>query len=131
MWRCAPHPLRFLVNSILALLSGVLLILVFPRFNLTWLAPVALAPLLIACARESRWKWRFLNGWAAGFVFWFGVCYWIQFVLEVHGGLGRWGGWATFTLFAMLKGLHMALFSTFAGYLLPTPWAIPAVAALW
>ena len=78
---------------IFSLLSAVLLILIFPRFNLTWLAPVALAPLLIACARESSWKRRFFNGWAAGFVFWFGVCYWIQFVLEVHGGLGRWGGW--------------------------------------
>jgi len=119
------------VNPALAVVSGVLLILIFPRFNLTWLAPVALTPLLIACARESRWKRRFLNGWAGGFVFWFGVCYWIQFVLEVHGGLGRWGGWATFTLFAVLKGLHMALFSTLAGFLMPEPWAIPAVAALW
>ena len=45
-------------------------------------------------------------GWAAGFVFWFGVCSWIQFVLEVHGGMGRWGGWGTFALFAVLKGLH-------------------------
>ena len=89
---------------------AVLLVLLFPRFNLTWLAPVALAPILFACARESSWKRRFLNGWAAGFVFWFGVCYWIQFVLEVHGGLGRWGGWATFTLFSILKGLHMACF---------------------
>ena len=91
---------------IFSLLSAVLLVLLFPRFNLTWLAPVALSPILFACARESSWKRRFLNGWVAGFVFWFGVCYWIQFVLEVHGGLGRWGGWATFTLFAILKGLH-------------------------
>ena len=44
-------------------------------------------------------------------MFWFGVCYWIQFVLEVHGGMGRWGGWGTFLLFAVLKGLHMAVFT--------------------
>jgi apolipoprotein N-acyltransferase len=98
---------------------------------LTWLAPVALAPLLVACSRESRWKRRFLYGWIAGFIFWFGVCYWIQFVLEVHGGLGRWGGWATFTLFAVLKGLHMAIFATLAGFLIRNFWAIPATAALW
>jgi len=116
---------------ILSILSALLLILVFPRFNLTWLAPVALTPLLLSCARESRWKHRFLNGWIAGFLFWFGVCVWIQFVLEVHGGLGRAGGWATFVLFATLKGLHMALFATLAGFLMPAPWAIPAVAALW
>jgi len=119
------------VNFALSLASGFLLILIFPRFNLTWLAPVALTPILIACVRELSWKRRFLEGWAAGFVFWFGVCYWIQFVLEVHGGLGRWGGWATFTLFAILKGLHLAVFAALAGFLIPKPWAMPAVAALW
>jgi len=123
---------------ILSLLSAIFLILLFPRFNLVWLAPFALAPILIACAREASWKRRFVNGWAAGFVFWFGVCYWIQFVLEVHGGMGRWGGWATFVLFAVLKGLHMAVFALAAGILVrPAAQprfigrAIPAVAALW
>lgn len=116
---------------ILSVLSAILLILIFPRFNVTWLAPVALAPILTACAWEGSWKRRFLNGWAAGFVFWFAVCSWIQFVLEVHGGLGRWGGWATFALFAVLKGLHMAIFATAAGFLMKRRWAIPSVAALW
>lgn len=116
---------------ILSVASAVLLILIFPRFDLTWLAPVALTPILIACARESSWKRRFLNGWIAGFVFWFCVCYWIQFVLEVHGGLGRWGGWATFALFAVLKGLHMAIFATLAGVLIHRWYGIPAAAALW
>lgn len=119
------------MNLALSSISAVLLVLIFPRFNLTWLAPVALAPILVACARETRWKRRFLHGWAAGFIFWFAVCYWIQFVLEVHGGMGRWGGWATFALFSALKGLHMALFATFAGWLMARSWAIPAVAALW
>jgi apolipoprotein N-acyltransferase len=119
------------VNPALSLVSAVLLILLFPRFGFTWLAPVALTPLLVACARESSWQRRFLNGWAAGFVFWFGVCYWIQFVLEVHGGMGRWGGWGTFVLFAALKGLHLAIFAALAGFLMPKPWAVPAIAALW
>jgi apolipoprotein N-acyltransferase len=76
------------VNLGLSLASAVLLVLIFPRFNVTWLAPIALAPILIACARELSWKRRFLHGWAAGIVFWFSVCYWIQGVLAVHGGLG-------------------------------------------
>ncbi len=116
---------------ILSILTAILLVLIFPRFNLVWFAPVALTPVLIACAREPRWRRRFLNGWAAGFIFWFAVCYWIQFVLEVHGGMGRWGGWATFTLFAILKGLHMAIFAAIAGFLMPRWFAIPATAALW
>jgi apolipoprotein N-acyltransferase len=119
------------VNLALSLASAALLILVFPRFNLTWLAPLALTPILIACAREPSWKRRFLNGWASGFVFWFGVCYWIQFVLQDHGGLGVPLSWVSFLLFAILKGLHLALFATAAGALMRKPWAIPAVAALW
>ncbi|MEO8098958.1 MAG: apolipoprotein N-acyltransferase [Acidobacteriota bacterium] len=115
----------------LALLSGACLVVIFPGFNFTWLAPVALAPLLIACARESNWKKRFLLGWASGVLFWFFICIWIQFVLEVHGGMGRWGGWGTFALFAALKGLYTAAFAAFAGPLLRRSWAIPAVAALW
>ena len=119
------------LNWALAFVTGALLILTFPNFNWTWLAPVALTPLLIVCARESSWKRRFLLGWSAGFVFWFGVCYWIQFVLEVHGGMGRWGGWGTFVLFSILKGLHMAIFATIAGVFMRKSWAVPAVAALW
>ena len=119
------------MNFALAIFSALLLILIFPRFDFTWLAPVALTPLLIACARESSWRRRFLAGWAGGFVFWFGVCYWIQFVLEVHGGMGRWGGWGTFVLFAILKGLHMAVFAALAGFAIHRWWAIPACAALW
>jgi apolipoprotein N-acyltransferase len=119
------------LNYALSILSAVLLILIFPRFDFTWLAPVALTPLLIACSREGSWKKNFLQGWAAGFVFWFGICYWIQFVLEVHGGMGKWGGWGTFVLFAILKGLHMAVFAALAGFVIHRWWAIPASAALW
>jgi apolipoprotein N-acyltransferase len=119
------------VNLALSLLSGVLLVLIFPNFNFTLLAPVALAPLLIVCARELSWKRRFVLGWASGFVFWFAVCSWIQFVLEVHGGMGRWGGWGTFVLFALLKGLYTATFAALAGPVMLTPWAIPGAAALW
>ena len=119
------------MNLALALASAVLLILIFPGFRFTWLAPVALAPLLVACAREASWKRRWLCGWAAGFLFWCGVCPWIQFVLEVHGGMGRWGGWGGFVLFGLYKGLHMAAFATLAGLLMREWWAIPGVAALW
>ena len=119
------------MNYGLSILSAILLILIFPRFDLTLLAPVALAPLLIACAREASWKQRFLMGWTAGAIFWAGTCTWIQFVLEVHGGMGQWGGWGTFVLFALYKGLHMAVFATLAGFLMPRWYAIPACAALW
>src|SRR5947207_4070943 len=104
LWCAAPiWPRWWIVNFALTLSSALFLILIFPRFGWTWLAPVALAPLLVACAREMSWKKRFAYGWIAGAVFWASVCYWIQFVLEVHGGMGRWGGWSTFVLFALYK----------------------------
>jgi apolipoprotein N-acyltransferase len=118
-------------NWLLALASAVLLILAFPRFDLVWLAPVALTPLLIALAREPKPGRRFLLGWAAGIVYWFGVCYWIQFVLAVHGGLGEAAGWAVFLLFCLAKGLHLAVFALLAGILIRRWWAVPGVAALW
>ena len=120
-----------MLNWLLALLSAALLTLCFPRFQIAWLAPVALTPLLIALAREPRPLRRFLLGWASGVVYWFGVCYWIQFVLSFHGGLGNLAGWAVFLLFCFTKALHMGVFAWLAGILIRRWWAVPAVAALW
>ena len=122
---------RLSLHTALALLTALLLLLIFPNFDLHWLAPVALTPLLVALARTPMAWQRFAIGWAAGIFYWFFLCNWIQFVLEVDGGMGRWGGWASFALFAVLKGLHMAVFSFLAGMLINRTYAIPAVAALW
>jgi apolipoprotein N-acyltransferase len=105
--------------------------LIFPGFGLPWLAPVAITPLLIALALEPRPLWRFLLGEFAGLVYWFFICYWIQFVLEVHGGMGYWGSRGTFALFCVLKALHLALFSLLAAVLINTRFAVPMIAALW
>ncbi len=119
------------LNFALAVLSAVLLIFAFPRFDIAWLAPVALAPLLVALVRERRRKLHFLMGWAAGIVYWAGACYWIQYVLNFHGGMAGWASWAGFALFAIIKALHMAVFTLLAGFLMPRGWAIVAVPALW
>jgi len=126
-----PYYRRVAFHTLLSLLSAVLLLLIFPRFDLRFLAPIALTPLLIALAQTERPWQRFVYGWAAGIFYWFFLCTWIQFVLEAHGGMGRWGGWGSFFLFALLKALHLAVFSVFAGPLMRTPYALPAVAALW
>ena len=120
-----------MLNWLLALASAGLLVLAFPGFDLPWLAPVALAPLVVAVAREARpWR-RFLLGWACGIAYWFGVCHWIEFTLAVHGGMSVAMAWALFTLFALAKGLHMGVFALLAGTLTGRWWATPALAALW
>lgn len=118
-----------MLNAILALATGALLVFTFPGFNFVWLATVALTPLLVAVACEPRPLRRFLLGWAAGFVCWFGVCYWIENDLARYGGVGDVGAWALEALFAAFKGLHLAVFALVAGVLIRRWWAVPAVAA--
>lgn len=120
-----------MLNLAFALGSAVLLILCFPPFDFPWLAPFALAPLLFVCLRERSARKRALFGWAAGLLFWCGMCPWIQYVLEVHAGMNGPLSWFSYFLFGLYKGLPMALFAACAGFLLRRIWAIPAIAALW
>jgi apolipoprotein N-acyltransferase len=119
------------LNLLLAAASAVLLILAFPHFDIAWLAPFALAPLATALAREGRALRRFALGWVAGIVYWAGACYWIQFVLAVHGGMAGWAAWLGFVIFALYKGLHLAVFAVPAGWLMGRRWAVLTVPALW
>ncbi len=122
---------QLLLRTLLALVTAGLLLLIFPRFNIQLLAPIALTPLLIALAQTRDGWQRFFLGWAAGILYWFFLCTWIQFVLEKHGDMGLIGSWAAFGLFCALKALHLAVFSCLAGPLMRSRWAVPAVAALW
>ncbi|MGH9577541.1 MAG: hypothetical protein ACRD3R_08895, partial [Terriglobales bacterium] len=115
----------------LAALTGILLVATFPAPNLTYLAPLALAPLLLALSFEPSPGWRFLLGCVSGWIFWGGVCYWIYWVLNVHGHIPAPGAAALFTGFFLVKGLHLGAFAWLAGRGLDHPWAIPAVAAAW
>ncbi len=116
---------------LLAGMSGLLLVLLFPSFNITLLAPIALAPLLIAIAREKRPMRRAIAGEICGFLFWIGMCYWIRPVLEAYGGLTPGLSWLALILFALVKAVHMAVFAWLSGHVIHRSWAIPALAALW
>jgi apolipoprotein N-acyltransferase len=120
-----------LLNYLLAVLSGILLFVVHPRFSVTLLAAIAVTPLLIALSREWRQKHRFLLGYTTGLVFWSGVNYWIQFVIAVHGGLGNMGGAGAFIVFLLLKAVHLGVFGLLAAVLLQSRFALIAIPALW
>lgn len=120
-----------LLNLLLAALTGLLLVLIHPGFELVMLAPFALTPLLIALAREWRPIYRFLLGYLAGAVFWGGMCYWIRFVIAVHGGVGWAGGTLVFLLFCLTPSVNMAFFGLLAGVVIHRPHGIPIVAAMW
>ena len=112
-----------------ALLTAVLLILAFPRFNLVWLAPVALTPLLVAVAREPR-PWRRFS-WVTS-----RARLLVRRVLLDSGRAAYYGGLAGagvahVSAVLPLKALHMGVFALLAGILMRRWWAMPAVAALW
>ncbi len=119
------------VRAAFAILSGVLLVVAFPSTGVTYLAPAALAPLLLALDSTPSARGRFLLGCISGWIFWAGTCYWIYYTLTVHGKVPAAGAVALFTGFFFVKGLHLGLFAVLAGSLLRRWWAIPAVAAVW
>ncbi|MCE5308311.1 MAG: apolipoprotein N-acyltransferase [Acidobacteriales bacterium] len=120
-----------ILNLLLSLAAGALLVSLYPSPGWTALAPFALAPLLVAVAREDRPALRFLWGYVTGLVYWAGVCYWIRWVLEVHGEMGVLGSYGAFSLFVLAKALHMGAFAWLAGTAIRRWYAIPVVAALW
>lgn len=119
------------MNWLLAAAGGALLVLSFPRFDVSWLAPLALAPLVVALDREPRPLRRFLMGYLAGVIFWAGTCYWIHYPLAVHSGLPWPAAWGAVVLFSLIKALHFGAFAWLAGVALPSRWAVLAIPALW
>lgn len=115
----------------LAMATGLLLVLLYPPFGFAFLAPLAVAPLGIALAKEGRPLARFGLGYLTGLVLWAGVCWWIAPVLEVHGAMGFWGGWGCFVLFCVLKAIHYGVFGVLGGVLVRQPYGPPAMALLW
>jgi apolipoprotein N-acyltransferase len=119
------------LNPLLAAATALLLVLAFPHFDLAFLAPFALTPLLVAVAHTPAHARRFLLGWVAGVLYWAGGCYWIHFVMAVHGSMAEWAAWLAYALFCLIKGLHMGVFALAAGFLLARRWAAVTVPALW
>jgi apolipoprotein N-acyltransferase len=112
-------------------LTGLLLFALFPPLGWALLAPLAPLPLLYAMAHEPDWRYRALAGWLAGAMAWGGTCYWIRATLENYGGLNFTLSVLAIILFALAKGLHLAVFAALAGPFLARPWGGLAAAALW
>ena len=115
----------------LAASSGVLQVLAFPRFQIPWLAAVAITPLLVGLARQPRRRTQFLMGWLAGSIYWSGTCYWVYGVMHDYAVLSAPAAAAIFLGFFLVKGLHLGFFSLLAASLLRRFGSILAVAAAW
>ena len=71
---------RKFYKYILAVLSGVLLVLGFPEFNLWSLSWFALVPLLVAI-HKATWKESLWLGFVAGCVYFFGIMNWLMILV--------------------------------------------------
>ena len=141
----------YIRDGSLALLSGVLLSLSFPKFGHSVIAWVSLAPLLLVLSgrlgsieRLSGKSQSIISsspdtGWACalglltGFGYFTGTLYWITGVMVTYGGLNLWQGIAVngllvagLSVFPLLFTLTVALLSSRLGWLrlivIPSVW---------
>ena len=73
-------------DILLSLLSGILLILSYPSFDLEFLAWFALVPLFYALRDKSILAGFFL-GYLAGFITFLGTIYWIVVAVHTYGNV--------------------------------------------
>ena len=97
-------------NLIVALLSGLLLFLSFPKFGSGILAWVALIPLFYALRDAKPWE-GFKTGFLAGLVAHIGILYWISYVVVQYGYLPVYVGIMAMLLLAAYLSLYTACFA--------------------
>jgi apolipoprotein N-acyltransferase len=95
---------------LLALASGVLLCLSFPRYGSGLVAWAALVPLFLAVRSASPLR-AFGLGWVAGFSGYVGILYWIVHVVVRYGHLPVAVGIPVMLLLAAYLGLYVSVFA--------------------
>ena len=94
-----------------AVLTAILLILSFPDFEFSFLAWVALVPLIYVIVRSPHPGRAFVLGWAAGTVFFYGSCYWLTYSMIHYGGLPRLVAYLLLIPGALVVGVFPGLFA--------------------
>ena len=97
-------------RSAMALLSGLLLFLSFPKFGNGILAWVALVPLFHALRDAKPWE-GFKIGFLTGLIAHVGILYWISYVVVQYGYLPVYVGIAAVLLLAAYLSLYTACFA--------------------
>jgi apolipoprotein N-acyltransferase len=113
---------------LLAAVSGVLQVLIFPEPALYILSWVALAPLiyavlqcrdqdaLLTMVEDGKWfapatAWQgFLLGYVSGVTWYLGSCYWVFHVMHAYGNLGTFASLLLLLAFSLYLGLYHGLF---------------------
>ena len=94
----------------LAVLTGLLIFLSFPKYGIGIFAWVALIPLFFA-SEEVQTREGFKIGFLAGFVAHVGILYWIAYVVVQYGYLPIYVGVAAMLLLSSYLSLYTAFFT--------------------
>ena len=97
----------FFFSLLTLFLTGVLLVLAFPNYHLTWLAWIAFVPLLIGIRGRKPWQ-AFLMCWFCGVVFYFAITPWISDFPSISRP-ASWLGYLYLSLYFALFGLFLTL----------------------
>lgn len=97
-------------------LSGVLLVLSFPKFGTGLFAWVALIPLFYALQHAESMKRGIFLGFITGVVGYVGIIYWIAYVIVLYGHLPLYIGIALMLLLACYLALYVSLFAGLVVY---------------
>jgi apolipoprotein N-acyltransferase len=111
---------------LLAILSAILQVVIFPLPDLYVLSWIAVAPLLIAILRAHRRQTLqlqgaekflpaslvqgFVLGYVSGILWYIGSCYWIYSTMKQYGGLNMFEAAGILFLFSLYLGLYNGLF---------------------
>jgi apolipoprotein N-acyltransferase len=111
---------------LLAIVSAVLQVVIFPLPNVYWLCWIAVTPLLVALLRARRPDTLQLNagvkllpatalqgfllGYGCGILWYAGNCYWVYSTMKQYGGISAPGAAGLLLLFCLYLALYHGLF---------------------
>jgi apolipoprotein N-acyltransferase len=95
----------------LAVASGVLLVLSFPKFGHPACGWIALAPILVALMGRMSLVRAFALGLMSGAIYLFGTLYWLSSVMARYGDINIAGAIAINAVFVAYLALYPALFA--------------------
>lgn len=101
------------INSgiVLAVLSGLLLFLSFPKYGCGLIAWVAFIPLFLALKNASTIVQGLILGFITGIVSYVGIIYWIAYVIVNYGNLPLSVGIILMLLLACYLSIYLSLFA--------------------
>ncbi len=114
------------------MVSGLLLVLSFPKFGHGAVAWVALVPLLVALPGTRRWR-AFRLGYVTGAVSALGLLYWIALVVVQYGGIPLPIGIAIMVVLCLAFALFPSVFAWIVARLVETfgPAGLLAAPVVW